>query len=571
MKNRVLTACLLLALSSTSAWALELSSLSGIVKEQTGKPAVGVAVSIRSVGSLLPVERKALSDSKGEFQFLSLFPGIYTLQVFAVDPWNVISKQLVIAPGKNDSLVIHLSDILSMAFKPPRITTVREDPIENAKMVLNTSRVTRPILRFKKNPEAEAVAECMALPFRGVLDISSGNESSGASLAANSFNSSFAFIQPLSARTQLLVAGGFGFVGSNQTSVRSALNIRLDESNTATVSLGLRHFGLSLMNNSELTQTLASLSDTGNSISRVQNILVSVDIQDRAKLGDHVELMAGAAFDHLESVRTKNILRPRLGVSAEITPGFMVRVLAMNTTMEGEKTFTLPEGETISLPSMAHLVLSPNSVRPESVNHVEIGLEHKLSEQSRVIVRLYQDQFRDRTLLLGNLDPVDVEHSKNHGYSFVFQSEPREKLAFSLGYTYTGGLEEKTGAVTVPFDGRIDPQSLQTRYYHMITGGVGFQLPRIQTRINTLYRKILGSPLTILDPFQSAFFAPEGGFNLQITQPLPNFTMLPGQLEAQADFRNLFSQGTSRPGSLLPYSLLSQQPQMIRGGLSFKF
>jgi hypothetical protein len=105
----------------------------------------------------------------------------------------------------------------------------------------------------------------------------------------------------------------------------------------------------------------------------------------------------------------------------------------------------------------------------------------------------------------------------------------------------------------------------------MITGGVGFQLPRTQTRVNTVYRKILGSPLTILDPFQSAFFAPEAGFNLQVTQPLPNFTLLPGQLEAQADFRNLFFQGTPRPGSLLPYTLLSQQPQMIRGGLSFKF
>ncbi|MFI5175948.1 MAG: carboxypeptidase-like regulatory domain-containing protein, partial [Terriglobia bacterium] len=293
MKHRVLIGFLLFFLSGTCALGLELGSLSGTVKDPAGQPAVGVAVALHSMGSLLPIERKTLSDLKGQFYFTSLFPGTYTLQIFTVSPWNEVSKILVVSPGGNDSLVIHLSDILTLAFKPPRITTEREDSFEDAKWILRTSRSTRPILRFGENGDLEAVAENSLkgslLPFRGILEISSGNDVSNASPDANSFNSSFAFIHSLSPSTQLLVAGGVGFSGSSQASVCSALNIRLDESHTATVSLGLRQFGLPLLNSTEISQAVASLSEGNATLSQVQNFLVSLDLQDRFKIGDHLE------------------------------------------------------------------------------------------------------------------------------------------------------------------------------------------------------------------------------------------------------------------------------------------
>lgn len=575
MKHRILTACAVFLLSVACAQAMELGSLSGVVKEPMGQPAVGVAISIRSQGSILPIERKTLSNLKGQFQFLSLFPGTYTLEVVALQPWNVISRQLVVAPGKNDPLVIHLSDIFTMAFKPPRITTERGDPIDDSKWVLRTSRITRPILRFKENPEVETVAENSAanstLPFRGILEISSMSDLSSAGGNVNPFNSSFAFVHPLSPRTQLLVAGGVGFSGSNQTSVRSALNIKLDESHTATVSVGLRQFGLPLLSNSELTQALASLSGGNTAVSQIQNFFVSLDLQDRFKLGDHLELMGGAAFDHVESVRTRNILRPRIGITADLSPTFSVRALAMNTTPERAKTFNLPEGETITLPAVARLSVSPNSARPESVNHFELSFEQVIANQTRLIVDLYQDQFKDRVLFINRVESMNVGGSAQRGYSIALITRPRQKVSASLGYTYAGGLEEADFPLTATDAFLDESQRLRTRYYHVITGGLGFQLPRTQTQITSVYRKILGTSLTIIDPFQSNFFASEGGLNLLITQPLPNFTMLPGQLEAQADFRNLFAEGSARPGSVLPIAFLSQQPRVIRGGLSFKF
>jgi hypothetical protein len=576
MKHRVLIGFLLFFLGGTCALGLELGSLSGTVKDPAGQPAVGVAVALHSMGSLLPIERKTLSDLKGQFYFTSLFPGTYTLQIFTVSPWNEVSKILVVSPGGNDSLVIHLSDILTLAFKPPRITTEREDSFEDAKWILRTSRSTRPILRFRENGDLEAVAENSLkgslLPFRGILEISSGNDVSNASPDANSFNSSFAFIHSLSPSTQLLVAGGVGFSGSSQASVCSALNIRLDESHTATVSLGLRQFGLPLLNSTEISQAVASLSEGNATLSQVQNFLVSLDLQDRFKIGDHLEMMGGMTFDHLESVRTRNIVRPRIGITAEISPSLTLHAAAMNTTLERAKMFNLPEGESISLPSIARMTLSPNSTRAESINHIELSLERKVTERTRVILSVYQDQFRDRTLLLSNFDAVDVGGSIQRGYGIALLSRPAQRLSISLGYNYAGGLEEVDGGTALGVDPGVEvAQFFKNRSYHLVTGGLRFQVPRSQTQLNMIYRKIFGLPVTLVDPFQSNFYASEAGFNLVITQPLPNFTMLPGQLEAQADFRNLFSEGSSRPGNSLPIDFLSQQARVIRGGLSIKF
>ncbi len=574
MKRQVVTACLVWALSATCLQAVELGSLNGTVRQPSGQPAAGVAVSVRSVGSMLPVQRKTLSNPQGQFQFSSLFPGVYVLEIFSMDPWNIVSKELIVTPGKNDPLVVHLSDILTMAFNPPRITTERENPTEDAKWVLRTSRVTRPVLRFQDSPGVSTVADNTGgnslLPFRGVLDISSADTSNNV-LDGNPFVSSFAFVHTLSPSTQLLVAGGIGIAGSSQTSVRSALNIKMDNSHTATISLGLRQFGLNLLNASELSQALASLSDGNNSLSQIQNYLISLDLQDRYRLSDRVELMAGAAFDHVESARTRNIIRPRMAITAELTPNLRVQAIAMNTTTERAKTFNLPEGETITLPSMARMTVSPNALYPESVNHFELSVEQQLTQAAHLMFSIYQDQFKDRVLYLSNLDPVDVGNSMERGYAVALLANPSSQVSISMGYTRAGGLEPSSLAEYPEIAGLEPGRLLRTRYYHVLSGGVGFTVPRFHTHFDTLYRKIFGSPLTIIDPFQTSFYASEGGFNLMVTQPLPNFTSLPGQLEAQADFRNLFGQGMSRTEGLSPFTLLSQQPRVIRGGLSFKF
>lgn len=576
MKHRAFVASFLLLWSSTCGFAVRTGSLSGVVKDASGQPAVGIAVAIRSAGSMIPIERKTLSDLKGQFNFLSLFPGTYTLQVNAHEPWNVVSKELTVMPGRNDSLVIHLTDIFTMAFKPPRINSVREDAAEEAKWVLRTSRATRPILRFQDTPEAVAVMDrpsaLSVLPFRGVLEINSSGDSAAASLDGNPFNSSFAFIQPLSPRTQLLVAGGIGFSDENQTSVRSALHIKLDPNHTATIAVGLRQFALPLLSTGELSQALASLGDESTTLSQIQNFLVSLDVEDQFKLGNHLSMMGGMTFDHVESIRTRNILRPRIGITANLPHDLTLSVLAMNTSTGRAKTFNLPEGGTITLPAMARMALSPNSAQPESVNHVEFILDQQISAQTHVIVSLYQDQFRDRTMFLSDFNPVNVGNSTQHGYSVTFVTHPAEKVVATLGYSYAGGLEEANHPLMAILEsGRENPLFLQPRNYRMVTAGVAFEFSRTQTHFNTVYRKIFGLPVTTVDPFQNNFYASENGLNLLITQRLPNFTTLPGQLEAQADFRNLFAQGSSRPGYSAPLALLSQQQRVIRGGLSFKF
>lgn len=559
----------------TSSYALELGTLQGVVKGPSGQPAAGVSVALRSVGSMLPLERKTLSDLKGQFQFLSLFPGVYALQVVGVEPWNVVSKELLITSGNNDPLIIHLSDIFAVTFKPPRITTERDDPTNDAKWVLRTSRATRPVLRFNEANPVTAVSENSLLdprlPFRGVLEISSTNDPGSTGLDTNPFNSAFAFIHSFSSSTQLLVAVGVGFSVSNQTSLRSALNMKWDDSHQATISLGLRQFGLPLLNTTEISQTLNALAEGHATVSQIQNFLVSVDLEDKYTVNDQLEVMAGVTVDHIESIKTKNLVRPRVGFSMNLTPVWTFRGVAMNTTTERAKTFTLPEGATIALPSVARMSLSPDAVHAEAVNHFELALERALSSQTHLIFDTYYDQFSNRAMLLSNLNTINVGRSSPAGYSLILLTHPRKSVSAAFGYSLVGGLEE-TGADDLVQDfKRAGEELLRTRYYHVATVSLSFEVPRAQTQVTALYRQVSGSPLTLLDPFQQSFYASQPGFNLKISKSLPNFTVLPGRMEAHADFRNLFASGAPRHSTGLPIAFLSQQPRVIRGGLSFKF
>jgi hypothetical protein len=65
----------------------------------------------------------------------------------------------------------------------------------------------------------------------------------------------------------------------------------------------------------------------------------------------------------------------------------------------------------------------------------------------------------------------------------------------------------------------------------------------------------------------------EPGLNLHIRQPLPGIQgMIPGRLEATADFRNLLAEGyfplNAGAGRRL---LLIHAPRAVRGGVSFIF
>jgi hypothetical protein len=571
MRYRVLTICLLLMVGANCAFGLELGSVSGVIHESSGRPAVGFSVAIRSVGSVLPLERKTISDLKGRFEFMSLFPGAYTLDIFTTNPWNIVSKDLIIAPGKNDSLVIHLSDIVTMTFKSTRGNGEAADTIEDSKWVLRTSRSTRPILRLCEAPDSVTLVENTGLnngafpfPFRGILEISSSSDSSDSSRLGDPFNSSFALASVLSPHIRLLMAGGLGMSGANQTSIRSEINYKPNDRHSATLALGLRHFELPMWERPRPLQGPVSFAGGNTNPTPTQNLWISLDLQDRYKLSDGIEVMGGAAFDHIESVRSRNIVRPRMGLIATVLPDTTVRLLAMNTSTERSKTFDLPDGSSITLPSTARMTLSPDAARAESVNHFELSVERKLDDETRLIVSFYQDQYKDRSLFLTNMDAVNVGSSVERGYSLTVQARPASKIGLALGYAYAGSLEEVSLA-------REGPQALRTRYFHVLTGSVGYRLPKTQTQIDTVYRRILGTPVTLVDSFQTSYYAPEAGFNLLITQPLPNFTALPGQLEAQADFRNLFGESICPPNSALPVAFFSQQAREIRGGLSIKF
>src|SRR5438105_1485743 len=86
---------LVLALGSTAQPAQRLYTLNGRILPQS-KAAVSV------FGALTPFHVETLSDSRGRFRFLSLFPGEYTVAVFIASQGEV-RQTVEVGPGTADA------------------------------------------------------------------------------------------------------------------------------------------------------------------------------------------------------------------------------------------------------------------------------------------------------------------------------------------------------------------------------------------------------------------------------------------------------------------------------------
>jgi hypothetical protein len=98
------------------------------------------------------------------------------------------------------------------------------------------------------------------------------------------------------------------------------------------------------------------------------------------------------------------------------------------------------------------------------------------------------------------------------------------------------------------------------------------QLPVTGTRVVTSYMWTPGGSLGPAHSYLTQRAQPQLGFNIQIRQPIPFVSGIPGRLEMTAELRNLLAQGyvpiaASDGGTLL----LIQFPRTVRGGVSFIF
>jgi len=566
-----------------AAQPLKLSgAITGLVTNSLGVPQMGAVVVLYNRQDR--AYERAITDERGEFKFLGLFPDSYSLRISLASFVPAMKRNILVQPGMRSVLAVNLSTLFSsIQFAYP--------PVENGsfmtddwKWILRSASATRPVLRFtgealakppRRTPHATVFSDT-----RGVLRLSAGDGPMVSGIGSEAdLGTAFALATSVFGNNSLEVSGNLGY--GSQTGVPAAA-FRTTYSRTSggpQVSVTMRQL--------LLPGRVDGASDPATP-PMLRSVATSVD--DRAQIAHNVSLQYGFTLDSVSFVEHLNSFSPyarlvySLGDHGEVAAAYTSGNARPDLAGEGpQDSEFLHDLNTLALfPRLSLLGGRPKMQRGDNYE-----LSYTRKARSRVYrVSGYRESVANAALSLiapdatygGDLLPdlftgnaiFNAGNYQSSGYTASVTQNLGESLSATVMY---GGVDVLS--VTGDTFGTSDElrSMMRSRRRQAVMGRIAATSPWTGTHVIASYqwtgdsRAVMPGQL-----YTTQTLHPLPGLNFYIRQPIPGLSNLPWRIEATADLRNLLAQG------YLPLSgvngqqvVLVETPRSFRGGLSFIF
>ena len=566
-----------------AAQPLKLSgAITGLVTNSLGVPQMGAVVVLYNRQDR--AYERAITDERGEFKFLGLFPDSYSLRISLASFVPAMKRNILVQPGMRSVLAVNLSTLFSsIQFAYP--------PVENGsfmtddwKWILRSASATRPVLRFtgealakppRRTPHATVFSDT-----RGVLRLSAGDGPMVSGIGSEAdLGTAFALATSVFGNNSLEVSGNLGY--GSQTGVPAAA-FRTTYSRTSggpQVSVTMRQL--------LLPGRVDGASDPATP-PMLRSVATSVD--DRAQIAHNVSLQYGFTLDSVSFVEHLNSFSPyarlvySLGDHGEVAAAYTSGNARPDLAGEGpQDSEFLHDLNTLALfPRLSLLGGRPKMQRGDNYE-----LSYTRKARSRVYrVSGYRESVANAALSLiapdatygGDLLPdlftgnaiFNAGNYQSSGYTASVTQNLGESLSATVMY---GGVDVLS--VTGDTFGTSDElrSMMRSRRRQAVMGRIAATSPWTGTHVIASYQWTGDSRAVMPGQLYSTqALHPLPGLNFYIRQPIPRLSNLPWRIEATADLRNLLAQG------YLPLSgvngqqvVLVETPRSFRGGLSFIF
>ncbi len=530
--------------------------------------------------------QKLATNVQGKFSLPWLVPGWYLVVVTTppqLSAVRVISKLVHVTAAQTTAANFTLTNFRMNLQAPPNASVRTQG--ESWKWVLRGSQSTRPVLRFRDQgrdgPHGAEDRKEVVLPANYLVGLLP-REPGGQPLAENrGMTSVFAYSRPLSADSELLVAGGMGKNG---------------ESAAASLATAFRGAGLFAGSQREVSVAVHKLGLLGGLMpskdergpASAQGIKFSY-AETRELLPDLL-VTAGLEADYFEAADSASAFRPHLELVYRQNPQTTLAVRYTSHTPAEEDTLVEQVGRLNAFPRITMRGFRPEL---EKLNHVEAGVEQLLPGGSKLEVAAYMDRVENTALLgLGNYEllgfgagdlmpspsgrgiMINAGDFRTSGFraAYEYEKKGQDHWKAVVAYAYGGALVASDGAVFGEFFARDVRRYLQLRRAHALTGKWIIRIPYSDGRITASYQWTSQQVLRQVDPFGQTRLHAEPFLGITIRQPLPAISFLPGRVEALADFRNLLAQGyfpVAQRGEEVLF--LTPSYRTFRGGFSLLF
>ncbi len=515
-------------------------------------------------------------------------PDHYSLKVTMAAFFPAIEKDILIQPGTQSLLAVHLSSFFSTI-------QVSYPPLENGslltddwKWVLRTATSTRPVMRFAGDLDTSQPTDASTRPSvfsetRGVLTVSAGEGGTTTGVANQAdMGTAFALATSILGGNNFAVSGNLGYgsqTGVPATAFRTTYSRNMI-GGSPQVSLTMRELFLP-------GRLAAAMAGSENALPMLRTFSGSFD--DHTKINDDITLRYGVTMDNVVFLDRLNYMSPYarltydLGNGAELdvtfTSGNARPELAGEPVVDGDLQQDLNA-----------LGLFPRISVVNSRTQVQRGNEYEATYSRKVGSRTYSATVDHESVTnsavsvvgpVGGIAGVDIlpdvfsnASILNAGnfQSWGYSGAITQKLGEHVSVTMMLGSE---GALTIENAPLVSgsPEELRTLLHeaqrHVATTRVDATVPWTKTHVVASYQwsdnDRWATPGNVYSTQPNRTMP---GLNVCVHQPLPGFAR---RVEATADIRNMLAQGYLPVGMGSQQLILIETPRMLRGGLAFTF
>ncbi len=580
-------ACLIAPVIAPAAEPLKLSgAIGGVVSNSLGSPQMGATVVLYN--RLDRAFDKVLTDDRGEFRFVGLFPDLYSIRVSLATFVPALKKDIQVQPGMRSILNVNLNSLFSsiqIAYPTAESGSLMTD---DWKWILRSASATRPVLRFLPDPVAEDPAPnprvAVFSDTRGVLQLSGGDGPVASGIGSTAdMGTAFALATSLFGSNLLQVSGNLGY--GAQTGVPVAA-FRTSFSRAG----GGPEFSVT-MRQLFLPDHFTAAGGAESGIPMLRSVSASMD--DRTQLSDNLSVQYGFTLDSISFGDRLNYFSPYARVAYSIDGGGELSLAytsgnARPDLAEGATEDSGLQRDLSNVGMFPRLSLLNGRPKIQRGNELELTYSRKVGSR-KFELSAYRESVSNVALSIiapdgmyggGDLLPdlftgngiFNAGDYRSTGYSGSVTQNIGERVSATVIYGTMNGLTAAPGELT-----SSDPDELRSMIRagrrQAATARITATSPWTGTRLVASYqwsgdrRWVLPGRL-----YTTEAMRPLPGMNVYVRQPIPAWSVLPWRMEATADLRNLLAQGylpldTGGPQQVI----LVQNPRSFRGGLSFIF
>lgn len=593
MSNTLTRSALVLILCSALAPGASLftvsGGISGIVRDASGIPQMGASVVL--INRYERAVMRSLTNEKGAFGFDLLPPDRYSVQV-SLPSFVPAAKQIAVQAGVRSLLSINLASVLSsieLVYALPGQSALMSD---DWKWALRSGLSTRPILRFvpvdpvSVSSRPSHSSGPVFSETRGLLKVSAGDSAASDDMTWEpDLGTAFALSTSVFGRNQLQFSGN---VGKATRSGLPAAGFRARfsrEGGGPKVAVVMRQVYLP----SRGLAPLNGQSQEGLPALRTLSVTVTdgVDLTDQA----HVEY--GVSADAISFTATSNFASPFARLTYDLGTLGTLRAGFSSGAPPSELFAGAGEPETELRHDLNALTLSPRisirdgRMRVQRTQTLEIGLEKKIGGTTANMV-LYRDDVTNAAFtvaggfdsaLRGDILPsftsrgntLNLGNYRRLGYSAGITQRLGDRVEAGVSVGRAGALTSNPAEPSGSGDAKDVRASVRLSQRYWASARLAATLPVVGARVSANYQWMNQNSLMPNHLYLTQKSSAEGGLNVEVRQPIRNFTGGPGRLEATAELRNALAQGYLPVPGGVQRILIMQSPRAIRGGLSFIF